>query len=675
MATLSNYISLSTNIPNAMNAAANATTKAYQSMNTLHNKMNGVSSASDTLKASMGGIMNSFAGNLLASTVMNGVGAVKGAIESIQDTATEWAQVQARLKLVAGSQENAIYLNKQIFESAQRARGGYMEMADAVIQVSQSAHDAFPDPRQAVEFMEGIQKVFAIGGASKEAQKNAMLQLTQGLASGQLQGDEFRSIAENAPMIENIIAKTMGVSRGELKKLASEGKITADVIKNAIMNNMPEIEKQFESLPKTWGDHMQSIKNKAIRAFEPVFQRISDLANSEGVRELVDNVIGAIQTVAPIFYWLVGVIGETINTAVWAFNTLSNFVRQHSSIMYIAMMVLGGVMAFYAIQAGIAAGRTIIAAGAMAIKAVADWAETAAILAMILAQEGLNAALYACPLTWIIGLIVAVIVIIYLAVEAINYFCDANISVLGIVVGAFWAFGSAIFNVFALGWNIIAAFVNFLANVFKDPLHAVGNLFIDIWNGIWEFVKARINDIIDAINKIPGVNIDKVGGSTGVLERFEIAGGETTVMNKMAYSSVTGAALNGYGVGAGLSLENLLPNMKGIQTPKEFDPSKITPGADNNAANDTANKTAGNTGKTAKNTDKMGKSIDMTNEEIKALRESAIDKSLKKWQDANVIHIQMNNHVEINNDTDLDGFTSQISKGLKDAFAIQREGI
>ena len=671
MATLSNYISLSTNIPNAMNAAANATTKAYQSMNTLHNKMTGVSNASETLKASMGGIMNSFAGNLLASTVMNGIGAIKGAIESIQDTATEWAQVQARLKLVAGSQENAIYLNKQIFESAQRARGGYLEMADAVIQVSQSAHDAFPDPRKAVEFMEGIQKVFAIGGASKEAQKNAMLQLTQGLASGQLQGDEFRSIAENAPMIENIIAKSMGVSRGELKKLASEGKITAEVIKNAIMNNLPEIEKQFESLPKTWGDHMQSIKNKAIRAFEPVFQRISDLANSEGVRELVDNVTGAIQTVAPVFYWLVGVIGETINTAVWAFNTLSNFVRQHSSIMYVAMMVLGGVMAFYAIQAGIAAGRTIIAAGAMAIKAVADWAETAALLAMIVAQEGLNAALYACPLVWIIGLIVAVIAVFFLAVEVINYFCDTNISVLGIVVGAFYAFGSVIYNVFALGWNIIAAFVNFLANVFKDPLHAVGNLFIDIWNGIWQFVKARINDIIDAINKIPGVNIDKVGGSTGVLERFEIAGGETTVMGKMDYSSVTGAFGEGYNIGANLSLGDLMPNMPNIKTPQEFDASKITPGADHDAAN----KTKKNTGKTAKNTDKIAKSIDMTNEEIKALRESAIDKSLKKWQDANIIHIQMNNDVEINNGTDLDGFTSQISKGLKDAFTIQREGI
>lgn len=671
MATLSNYISLSTNIPNAMNAAANATTKAYQSMSTLHNKMNGVSNASETLKASLGGIMNSFAGNLLANAVMNGVGMIKGAVNSITDTATEWASVQARLKLVAGSQENAIYLNKQIFESAQRARGGYMEMADAVIQVSQSAHDAFPDPRKAVEFMEGIQKVFAIGGASKEAQKNAMLQLTQGLASGQLQGDEFRSIAENAPMIENIIAKSMGVSRGELKKLASEGKITADVIKNAIMNNMPEIEKQFESLPKTWGDHMQSIKNKAIQAFEPVFQRISDLANSEGIRELVDNVTGAIQMVAPVFYWLVGVVGETINTSIWAFNTLSNFIRQHSSIMYLAMIVLGGVLSYYAVQAGIAAVRTVIAAGAMAVKAAADWVETAAILAMIVAQEGLNAALYACPLTWIIGLIVAVIAVFFLAVEVINYFCDTNISVLGIVVGAFYAFGSVIYNVFALGWNIIAAFVNFLANVFKDPLAAVGNLFVDIWNGIWSFIKARINDIIGAINKIPGVKIEEVGDSTGMLKRIEVAGGETTVMNKMEYSSITQAAMNGYDVGANLSLENLMPNMKGVQTPKEFDPSKLTPGSDHDAAN----KTKKNTGKTAKNTGKIAKSIDMTNEEIKALRESAIDKSLKKWQDANVIHIQMNNDVEINNGTDLDGFTSQISKGLKDAFTIQREGI
>ena len=671
MATLSNYISLSTNIPNAMNAAANATTKAYQSMSTLHNKMNGVSNASETLKASLGGIMNSFAGNLLANAVMNGVGMIKGAVNSITDTATEWASVQARLKLVAGSQENAIYLNKQIFESAQRARGGYMEMADAIIQVSQSAHDAFPDPRQAVEFMEGIQKVFAIGGASKEAQKNAMLQLTQGLASGQLQGDEFRSIAENAPMIENIIAKSMGVSRGELKKLASEGKITADVIKNAIMNNMPEIEKQFESLPKTWGDHMQSIKNKAIKAFEPVFQRISDLANSEGIRELVDNVTGAIQMVAPVFYWLVGVVGETINTSIWAFNTLSNFIRQHSSIMYLAVIVLGGVLSYYAIQAGIAAVRTVIAASAMAVKAAADWIETAAILAMIVAQEGLNAALYACPLTWIIGLIVAVIAVFFLAVEVINYFCDTNISVLGIVVAAFYAFGSVIYNVFALGWNIIAAFVNFLANVFKDPLAAVGNLFVDIWNGIWSFIKARINDIIGAINKIPGVKIEEVGDSTGMLKRFEMAGGETTVMNKMEYSNITGAAMNGYDVGANLSLENLMPNMKGVQTPKEFDPSKLTPVSDHDAAD----KTKKNTGKTAKNTGKIAKSIDMTNDEIKALRESAIDKSLKKWQDSNVIHIQMNNDVEINNGTDLDGFTSQIAKGLKDAFTIQREGI
>ena len=115
---------------------------------------------------------------------------------------------------------------------------------------------------------------------------------------------------------------------------------------------------------------MQSIKNKAIRAFEPVFQRISDLANSEGVRELVDNVTELIQTVAPVFYWLVGVIGETINTAQYGRLTRYQTLLDNTRLSCIQqMIILGGVMAFYAIQAGIAAGRTILAAGAMAIKA------------------------------------------------------------------------------------------------------------------------------------------------------------------------------------------------------------------------------------------------------------------------------------------------------------------
>ena len=665
MATLSNYISLQTNIPNAMNAAANATTNAYNKMNTLHSKMSAVTAASTSLSFSLGGVLNSTIGNMLATGIMGAVAATQNAINNLQSTAEHWASVQARMQLVAGSQQNAVILNDMIYQSALRARGGYLEMAEAVAHLSQSAHDAFPDPREAVEFMEGIQKLFIVGGASKESQRNAMLQLTQAMASGQLQGDEFRSIAENAPMIENIIAKSMGVSRGELKKLASEGKVTADVIKNAIVDNMPEIEEQFKAMPKKWSDHMTEIESKAIKLFEPVFRRISDMANSDAIRTAVDGIVDIIQSAAPVFYWIVGVVGETINTIIWAFNSVFTFLREHSGVVRGIMIVLAGVMGFYATQSLIAAGNTLITAGALAIKTIADWAETAAIIAMIAAQEGLNAALYACPLTWIIGLVIAVIVVFFLAVEAINYFADTNISALGIIVGAFYAFGAAVANIFIFLWNTVAAFVNFFANVWHAPLQSIGNLFIDIWNGIWNFVKGRINDIIGAINKIPGINIDKVGDSTGMLQRFEIAN-EYKVMDTMDYMSMTDAFDNGYNVGASLGLPTM-PELS--KDGLKFDTSKIDESTK-------ANKdTAKNTGKAAKEAKRTADAINMTNDEIKALRESAIDKTLQKWQDAHVINVVMNNDVDINNGTDLDGFTTQITKGIKDAFMIKREGV
>ena len=205
---------------------------------------------------------------------MRGISMVTGAITGLNETANEFNSIRARLSLITNDQGNAVALNEKIYESAIRARGGYMEMAEATAQLSMSAHDAFPDPREAVSFMEGIQKLFVIGGASKASQKSAMLQLTQGMASGQLQGDEFRSIAENAPIIENMIAKTMGVSRGELKKLASEGAVTAEVIKKSIMDNMPEIEAQFAKMPKTFDDHMTELKN---RANQRIYTRIREI--------------------------------------------------------------------------------------------------------------------------------------------------------------------------------------------------------------------------------------------------------------------------------------------------------------------------------------------------------------------------------------------------------------
>ena len=268
--------------------ASNANT-AQQGLSGLASGAKGVGGAFSALKPTMAMTGAMFAGSVLAAGVTAAASAVMALQGNLMDTAAEYVGIKARLGLIAGSQQNVAALNDMIYQSAQRARGGYLDMAQAVSQLTLNARDAFPDPREAVSFIEGTQKLFVVGGASKENQKNAMFQLTQAMASGRLQGDEIRSISENAPMIQNILAKSMGVSRGQLKQLASEGKITADVIKTAIIGNMAEINAQFEAMPKKWGDHFTDLKNVATRAFVPIYDDISTLANSQGVKQFISG--------------------------------------------------------------------------------------------------------------------------------------------------------------------------------------------------------------------------------------------------------------------------------------------------------------------------------------------------------------------------------------------------
>lgn len=289
MATITNYINLQGNMAGGLRTIASNANTAQQELNGTASgvtKLHGVLSGLKSPAKAIGAI---FTGNYLADLAGDVTNAVMGGVGAIVNTAEEYAGIKARLSLIAGSQQNVAALNDMIYQSAQRARGGYLDMAQAVSQLTLNARDAFPDPREAVSFIEGTQKLFVVGGASKENQKNAMLQLTQAMASGRLQGDEFRSISENAPMIQNILAKSMGVSRGQLKQLASEGKITADVIKTAIIGNMAEINAQFEAMPKKWGDHFTDLKNVATRAFVPIYDDISTLANSQGVKQFISG--------------------------------------------------------------------------------------------------------------------------------------------------------------------------------------------------------------------------------------------------------------------------------------------------------------------------------------------------------------------------------------------------
>lgn len=635
MATLQNYISLRDGVSPMLE-------KMSRAAHTVSNKLNRASGSARNAGDSFGyaagkaGLFKSIlAGNIIGNVIMRGLDSIAGSISGAVALADEYTSLNARLALVAGSQSNVAALNDMIYESAQRARGGYMDMAKAVASLSVNARDAFPDPRKTVQFMEGMQKLFVIGGASKENQQFAMLQLQQSLASGRLQGDEFRSITENAPILQDMIAKTMKVSRGELKQLSAQGEITADIIKRAIFENMDEINDKFESMPKRWSDHFTDFKNVVLKSFAPLAERINRLANSEGVRSMFSMLKNGIKSIMPVLYAVIGGVEKFVNMFTAGIFAVASFVQNHSLLMQMALIALGGYLAFVGTMALVSAGQMALAAISMAAKTAADWLETAALIALTVAQEGLNAALYACPLTWIVGAIIAVIAVLYAAVAAVNYFAGTSISATGIIFGAFMLLFSSIWNMIAFTVNMFVSLAEFIGNVFVDPLNATYNLFADIWNGVVDLVGQAVAAIVDMIAQIPGMN--KLGISTDFtaesmrMERREISGGYDYSGLKMKTLDYSNEMAWGYNVGAGIgdSISDAL------QMPEIAAPGYNAKDIADNTAN-----TADNTGKGAKDVKRAADALDSTADDLAFLREAAEREAVNKYTTA-TIHIDV----------------------------------
>lgn len=683
MATIQNYMELVDGVSPVFERINQAATTVSNKFERLSRSTTSMARALDRAEGSANRLGDVFKGSLGANVVIIAIEKAREAIASLFATADQYAGIQARLGLVAGSQENAAYLNYKIYESAQRARGGYMDMAHAVSQLAMSAKDAFPDPREAVNFMEGINKLYAIGGTTGENKKFATLQLTQGLASGQLQGDEFRSIAENAPIIENMIAKTMGVSRGELKKLASQGEVTSEIIKRAVLENMDEINAQFAQVPKTWGDRFTDVKNRAMLAFTGIYLLMSQAANSPmmdklvaGVSVAIDYIAGATFLIINNMLWLSGVI---INGLGSAFQFLSN----NSWIVYGALFAIGGYLAFMAAMWAVNTVQVGLAAAAMFAKSVADAAEMAAVIALTLAQDGLNAALHLCPISWIIGAIIVLIGIFYLAVAAVNYFAGTSISATGLIFGAFSWLYAMVRNIIALMWNLFAAIANFWGSVFNDPMAAVQNLFADVWNAVSGYVAEAINTIFDMLLKIPGMTklgLDLSHVTASTVSRVEVSGGAAFELPTMDYVDTGEYAQSGYDMGKGVAdnigkmMDNPMEAIKDIMGQNDnpqYDPTKVSPAS---VHDPDAKDNAKNNAKTAKNTERMARAIEMTDDEIKALRDSAISETIQKWQNQH-IEIKVDNTINATSDVDLDGFTSDFATGLREAIKAEGEGV
>lgn len=444
---------------------------------------------------------------------LEGIGKVTGVVDN-------FALTNARLNLMNDGLQTSHQLQDMIFSSSRRSRAEYEATADVVAKLGILAGENFKSTEEIVAFSELMNKSFKIGGASVMEQTSAMYQLTQAMAAGKLQGDEFRSIMENAPLLAEAIAKFTGKSKGQLKEMSKEGTITADIIRGALFSMAEEINNKYETLPKTFGDSMTQMKNDALKAFRPVIERLSEIANSEGFQQFLGNITSGIQRAAT---WVLNFMDTLTQLASW-------ISANAPAIKAAVVGVLTGITTAY-IAAKVAAMLYAIAQGAvntqllvmnlrlalvagMVAGAVFLWTRfgivgkvlavilgvlAIAIIACTVAQYAFNASLWANPIVWVIAAIIALIAIIVVLVLWVLDLWKTNMDFKYGVI-KIW---NSILNFFDQVPIFFTKVGYGIADAFSYAKIAVGQIMIDMANGVID----TINGLITKINELPGVTI------------------------------------------------------------------------------------------------------------------------------------------------------------------------
>lgn len=314
--------------------------------------------------------MNKVGKGVQIAAAATGIGVAATAVKDLAvgaaNLSDQMAQIRSRINLINDGSQTTVEIMDKIYAASQRSRGGYLEMADSVAKLNMLAKDAFSSNDEAIFFVEQLNKQFKISGASVEEATSAMYQLTQAMASGKLQGDEFRSIMENAPMLAQSIAQEMGMSVGQLKELSSQGLITADIIKNALYGSAEETNQKFAEIPMTFADIGQSIQNQFIQAFTPVLEQLASITSSGEFMAAFEGVGIAIRGVAAVAQVSIGVIVATFNSMKVVVSTVGNIIKSFAVLVATAMppvaaAIIGVTAAFIAQRAIVAAHSTILA--------------------------------------------------------------------------------------------------------------------------------------------------------------------------------------------------------------------------------------------------------------------------------------------------------------------------
>ena len=463
----------------------------------------------------------------LLSTFRN-IAAATGAtmlVKSFLDFSDTQTQIMARLNLMNDGLHDTEQLNEMIYQSAQRSRASYTSTADAVAKMGLNAGNAFSSNQELIAFMESVNKQFAIGGGSAAAMEGAMVQLTQAMASGALRGEELNSILDAAPGIARNIEQYMGWASGSIKQYAEDGMVTAEVVKNAMLASADTINEQFESMPMTLSQAMTQVQNEVQHSLQGAASEWSDFINSADGQRILNQMSVLFSTLAQVGVDALSLVGQG---AVWVAENLDFIIP--------ILAAIGAALAFVKIQSVMAAGFSV--AGALASAGAWMLAHLPILLlVMVLAAAMIAAQQFGIGMQEVGGWV-------------------------GQVFGMIYAVG---YNVFATLWNVIAAFAEFFANVWNDPLGATVRLFADVFDSILGIVET----VAGAIDALTGSDLS--GAVAGF--RDQVSGwvddtfGENAVqIKRMSTLDVYGTSeqWGQYGSNLGSKLDNLSLNLEDL---------------------------------------------------------------------------------------------------------------
>lgn len=635
------------------------------------------------------------AGTQQANELTNTIKRAVAAYVSIQSVgkalniSDELVQTTSRLNMMSDGVQTTAELVNMVYAAAQDARGSFSQMADVVARFGNNAKDAFSSSEEVVAFADLIQKQMTIAGASTQEAANAELQLSQALGSGVLRGDELNSIFEQAPNLIQNIADYLDVPIGKIREMAADGELSADVVKAAIFSAADDINSKFNEMPMTWGQMWQSMQNTALIAFQPVLQRLNDLANSEAFQTFVQNAVEAMATLANIVLNIFELVG-----------TVGGFIADNWSVISPIIYGVIGALAVYAAYLGIVKGIEIASAAATAIHSVAMSAKigvmaalTGQTMAATAAQMGYNGALYACPVVWIIMLLIALIAIIFAVCNAIAKMTGVANSGFGVITGGvnvviqfFKNLGLTVANI-ALGiGNAIAALASNMMTAFHNAICNVQSWFYNLLSTACSVIE----NIAAALNKLPFVSFDYSGISSAAddyaAKASEAAG------NKEDYTSISDAFNEGFttfdafqdgwasdafnaGAAWGDGVADKVSNFSLSDVFGQTDIPNVgdyTSGFNDAIANSGVGDSIGNIDD---NTGKIKDSLDVTEEDLKYLRDIAEQEAINRFTTAEINVDMSGMQNTVNSGDDIDGFMTKLTDSVNEAVDNMTEGV